>query len=401
LLRLRHEIYKELSMKGNFWGIIVAFLFAMTLLHVPAYAQDVASISGTVTDTTGAVVSDAGVKLTNTRTGATYEAKTGDDGSYRFLRVQPGPGYLLTVSKDGFQTVTISDLYLAVATTRTQDLKLQVGTVSQTVEVKSEGSVSLNTTDATVGNNFDMRTVHELPQQFRDNPANLLRLEPGVQSAASVDDPNGNRDGSVTGARTDQNNIVVDGIDGQDFAIGQAFALVAPIPVDAVQEFRTDVANPTSDFGRGSGSTTVITTKSGTNNWHGSAREYHRNAVTEANSFFNNAAGVPRPALIRNQFGANLGGPVKKDKLFFFFDFDARRDAKQDSVLRIVPLDSVRNGELSYVNSSSPSCTNASRISTQPSCITTLPATAAPTLLFSPSLILDIRTPMISLAETE
>jgi hypothetical protein len=362
-------------MRKKFAGVLVALWFAMSLMVVPARGQDAASVVGTVTDTTGAAVSDARAKLTNTRTGASYEAKSSAEGSYRFLRVAPGPGYTLTVSKDGFEAVTVSDLYLAVATTRTQDVRLQVGTISQTVEVKSEGSVSLNTTDATVGNNFDMRTVHELPQQFRDNPANLLRLEPGVQTAAAVDDPNGNRDGSVAGARADQNNIIVDGIDAQDFAIGQAFALVAPIPVDAVQEFRTDVANPTADFGRGSGATTVITTKSGTNNWHGSAREYHRNTVTEANSFFNNAAGVPRPALIRNQFGANLGGPIKKDKLFFFFDFDGRRDAKQDSVLRIVPLDSVRNGELSYVNSSSPACTNASRLSTQPSCITTLPAT--------------------------
>jgi hypothetical protein len=362
-------------MRKRFGGMIIALWFATTLMVASAWAQDAASVIGTVTDKTGAAISDVGAKLTNTRTGAIYEAQTDADGSYRFLRVPPGPGYALTVSKDGFQAVTVSDLYLAVATTRTQDFKLQIGTITQTVEVKSQGSVSLNTTDATVGNNFDMRTVHELPQQFRDNPANLLRLEPGVQTAAAVDDPNGNRDGAVTGARTDQNNIVVDGIDGQDFAIGQAFALVAQIPVDAVQEFRTDVANPTADFGRGSGATTVITTKSGTNNWHGSAREYHRNTVTEANSFFNNAAGVARPALIRNQFGANLGGPIRKDKLFFFFDFDARRDAKQDSILRIVPLDSVRSGQLSYVNSSSPSCTNASRLSTQPSCITTLPAT--------------------------
>ena len=125
-------------------------------------------------------------------------------------------------------------MYLAVATTRTQDVQLQIGAVSQTVEVHAEGSVSLDTTDATVGNNFDIREVHELPTQFRDNPANLLRLEPAVQSAAAVDDPNSNKM-VRSPARADQNNIVVDGIDAQDFAIGQAFALVAPIPVDAVQ----------------------------------------------------------------------------------------------------------------------------------------------------------------------
>jgi hypothetical protein len=354
----------------------LALAVILMALSVGSRAQDVASITGTVTDKSGAAISDAEVKLTDARTGAVYESKTGNYGGYLFARVAPGPGYTLTVSKESFKSVTVSGLYLAVATTRTQDVTLEVGSVSQKVEVTSEGSVSLNTSDATIGNNFDIRAVHELPQQFRDNPSNLLRLEPGVQSAASVDDPNGNKDGSVTGARTDQNNIIVDGIDGQDFAIGQAFALVAQIPVDAVQEFVTDVANPTADFGRGSGATTIIATKSGTNNWHGSAREYHRNTVTEANSFFNNASGVPRPALIRNQFGANLGGPVKKDKLFFFFDYDGRRDARQESVLRIVPLDSVRNGQLSYINSGA-NCTAQSRTSTQPSCITTLPATGA------------------------
>lgn len=355
------------------------FLFVV-MLYVLCFAtltraQEDAGLVGTVTDASGAAVGQAKVKLVNTRTGTTYETETSSTGYYRFAQLAPGPGYELTVSKDSFRNMTFSGLYLAVATTRTQDVQLQIGAVTQSVEVQAQGAVSLDTTDATVGNNFDIREVHELPNQFRDNPANLLRLEPGVQSAAAVDDPNGNKDGATTGARADQNNIIVDGIDASDFAIGQAFALVAQIPVDALQEFRTEVANPTADYGRGSGATTVIATKSGTNSWHGSAREYHRDTVTEANDFFNNAAGVPRPTLIRNQFGANLGGPVKKDKLFFFFDYDGRRDAKQDAVLRIVPLDSVRAGELSYINSSSSACTASSRENTQPTCITTLPAT--------------------------
>src|ERR1700730_15068615 len=177
-------------MRKRFGGMIIALWFATTLMVASAWAQDAASDMGTVTHKPGAAISDVGAKLTNTRTAALYEAQTDADGSYRFLRVPPGPGYALTVSKDGFQAVTVSDLYLAVATTRTQDFKLQIGTITQTVEVKSQGSVSLNTTDATVGNNFDMRTVHELPQQFRHNPAKPLRLEPGVQTAAAVDDPN-------------------------------------------------------------------------------------------------------------------------------------------------------------------------------------------------------------------
>ena len=159
------------------------------------------------------------------------------------------------------------------------------------------------------------------------------------------EDNGASRNGSVAVPRADQNNITVDGIDASDFSIGQAFAQVAPTPVDAIQEFRTEVANPLADIGRGSGAQTIITTKSGTNNWHGNAREYHRNTLTEANDFFNNKNGIPRPTLIRNQFGGNLGGPIKKDKLFFFFDYDARRDASQRPVTAIVPLNHVRRAE--------------------------------------------------------
>jgi hypothetical protein len=335
-------------------------------------AQDVASITGTVTDKTGAAISDADVKLMDTRTGAVYGSKTGVYGAYLFARVAPGPAYTLTVSKDSFKSVTVSNLYLAVATTRTQDITLEVGAVTQKVEVTSEGSVSLNTTDTTIGNNFDMHAVASLPNQFRDDPAGLLRLQPGVVSAPSSNDDNpqsASRDGSVAGARADQDNITVDGIDASDFSNGQAFATVSPIPLDAIQEFRTEVANPLAESGRGSGAQTIITTKGGTNTWHGAAREYHRNTVTEANDFFNNKAGVARPKLIRNQFGGNVGGPIKKDKLFFFFDYDGRRDASDSSQIAQVPLDHVRNnGDLAYVNNN-PGCQANSTIQSSPNCI--------------------------------
>jgi hypothetical protein len=231
--------------------------------------------------------------------------------------------------------------------------------------------VSLDTTDSTIGNNFDLRAVSSLPNQFRGDVANLLRLQPGVVSADSqnnLDDQGGSRNGAVTGARADQDNITIDGIDASDFGIGQAFHSVAQIPVDAIQEFRTEVANPLAQEGRGSGAQTIITTKSGTNDWHGNAREYHRNTVTEANDFFNNKDGVARPALIRNQFGGNVGGPIKRDKLFFFFDYDGRRDASQIPVTRIVPLDNVRNGEIGYINNS-PGCGPQSTATSTPNCI--------------------------------
>jgi carboxypeptidase family protein len=357
---------------------LCVFIFAI-FVFIPAlsHAQELAGLIGTVTDESGGAIGKATVTLVNTRTGATMQSQTSDAGAFRFVQLAPGPGYELKVSKDGFKSITISNLYLAVATTRTQDLQLSVGTVTQTVEVKSEGSVGLDTTDATIGNNFDLRAVSSLPNEFRGDAANLLRLQPAVVSANqtnNLDDNGLSRNGSVAGERADQNNIIVDGIDASDFSFGQAFRQVAPTPVDAIQEFRTEVANPLAEEGRGSGAQTIITTKSGTNEWHGNAREYHRNTITEANDFFNNKNGVPRPALIRNQFGGNVGGPIKRDKLFFFFDYDARRDASQTPVTATVPLDNVRQGKIAYINNSTnpatgKPCNASSTQAATPSCI--------------------------------
>jgi Carboxypeptidase regulatory-like domain len=365
---------------------LAVLCLALASLPVIAKAQSVASVTGTVTDNSGAAVPGASIQLQDTRTGNSYFAKTAGDGTYRIVDLPPGPGYSLTVKKDGFQTFVLGNVYLPVATPTTEDVKLELGTLSQTVEVTAQGSVTLNTTDTTIGNNLDMHAVDSLPNEFRDDPANLLRLQLGVvsaqsgpQNAAAANmDPNGTRDGSVAGARPDQNNIIVDNIDATDFAFGQAFATQAAIPVEAVQEFNTEIANPSVMYGGRSGAETIVTTKSGTNSWHGTAYEYNRTAATEANTYFNNQADVPRLALVRNQFGANLGGPVLKDKLFFFFEYDGRRDASAASVLRIVPFPHVDKGELAYINDSGGgSCPDTSRLTSadvSTSCVTILTA---------------------------
>jgi Carboxypeptidase regulatory-like domain len=376
-------------MQKRLFTISVALLMVLCAAWRPAWAQqDVAALTGEVTDSSGAQVSGAIVNIVDTRTGAAQETKTESNGSYRFLRLQPGPGYILTVKKDGFQSYSLTNLYLAVATTRTQNVQLELGSFSQTVEVTSEGSVTLNTTDSTIGNNFDMRAVGSLPNEFRDDPAALLRLQPGVVNAQSeqtgansATDPTGSRDGSVAGARADQNNITVDGIDATDFTIGQSFRTQAAIPVEAIQEFSTQVADITPAYGGRGGAQTIITTKGGSNNWHGSAHEYNRTAATEANTFFNNASGVPRTNLVRNQFGADLGGPVKRDKLFFFFDYEGRRDAQQINELQVVPLAHVKAGGIAYINNVSTAtgspCPTTSRLTAQDvstDCVTVLSA---------------------------
>jgi hypothetical protein len=357
--------------------LLLAFGF-LTVHPAALRAQEVSSVIGTVTDKSGGAIRDVEIGLTNANTGFAQTTKTNELGAYKFLRVAPGAGYALTFTHDGFQKVAIGDLYLAVNTVSTRDVVLEVGSVNQLIEVQANAEATLNTTDASVGNAFDSRLLHELPIQFRDSPAALLGLQPGVVLAGS-NDPNGNRDGAVTGARADQGNITVDGIDANDQATGQAFATVGNAPIDAIQEFRGVTAGETAEFGRSSGAQIQLVTKSGGNDWHGAAYEYHRNTITAANSFFNNSAGVARAALIRNQFGTSLGGPVKKNKLFFFFNYEGRRDASQDQENRTVPLDHVRNGILGYIKKD-PACGAFSRLDTTPQCINFTPATGTNSL---------------------
>ena len=353
--------------------ILLALLVSLNAVMFTQFsaAQELASLTGVVTDNTGAVIPDVDVKVQDTKTNASYETKTNSVGAYTFAKLLPGPGYKLTFSKDGFDVLTVSKVYIGVGTTNTHNAQMQVGRVTETVEVSASSQpVTLNTTDATVGTNFDMHTVQALPIENRDSPSALLLLQPGVTNGPAADG-NGSRDGAITGARTDQTNITLDGLDVNDFATGQAFATVGNAPVDSIQEFHEETANPLAASGRGSGAQVQFVTQSGNNTWHGGAYEYHRNTITEANTVFNVKAGVPTPKLIRNQFGAKIGGPVIKDKLFFFFNYQGRRDATESSVLATVPLDSFRNGDVSYINDN-PGCDETSRINTTPSCISAL-----------------------------
>ncbi|HKO96428.1 MAG TPA: carboxypeptidase-like regulatory domain-containing protein [Pyrinomonadaceae bacterium] len=364
-------------------GLLLVFL----LVPVSIFAQatsSTSSVTGIITDTTGSVIPGAEVKLTNTRTSSELVTKTDDGGVYRFSQVQPSEGYLLSVTSPGFQTLELGNIALRVGTVETHNLQLSPGQVTESVLIQDQGGATLNTTDASIGNVIDTRRMAELPVQFRGSPAALMGLQPGV-IGDNVGTGATNRVGSVTGSRADQGNITVDGIDANDQATGQAFATTGNAPIDAIQEFRTTSANPAASEGRSSGGQIQLITKSGSNQFHGSLREFNRTALTAANSFFNNRNGVERPQLTRNQFGGSLGGPLYlprfgeggpsvmggKDKLFFFFDYEGRRDARGISYLRIVPLAHVRAGGLAYLNNTA-GCTTDARLNTAPQCITTL-----------------------------
>jgi hypothetical protein len=316
--------------------LAIVFLFSTTLK-----AQNVASITGVVTDQTGAVIPDVTVTLQNPQTGAIYKTVSNDAGSYTLNQIKPGPGYKIEFTRNGFNSVVISGLYMNVDATRTQNAQLGIGAAQQTVEVSAANQgVTLNTTDATVGNNFQVQFLNELPVANRDSPSALFTQQPGVTL-----------DGAVTGARVDQNNVVLDGLDVNDNETGNFGTIVGNAPVDSVQEFRGVTASPLAGAGAGGGGQFELVTRGGGNSFHGALVEYHRDTDLEANDWFNNNTGTtPRPPLIRNQFGGNIGGPILKDKLFFFFDYNGRRDTLSNNVERVVPTTSFRNGILTYNN---------------------------------------------------
>ncbi len=232
---------------------------------------------------------------------------------------------------------------------------LDVGTGTETVEVTSEAP-AVNTTDATIGNAFSEHQVKELPLEGRNVP-DLLSLQNGVAytgNRSDIDRDSDTRNGSVNGAHSDQSNVTLDGVDVNDQVNGYAFTSVLPVTLDSVQEFRVTTTNSNADAGRSSGAQVSLVTKSGTNNFHGSLYEYHRNTATSANDYFVKqselSSGQPNvpPKLIRNVFGTSLGGPLIKDRLFFFANYEGYRQREENAVLRVVPSDTLRDGIIQY-----------------------------------------------------
>src|SRR5580704_7405070 len=351
----------------------VKWLLAVVVLLVgPALrAQQFSGVNGIVSDKSGGSMNGVEVTLDNPQLGIHLTTQTNEIGFYQFLKVTPSESYQLTFVKDGFQKMVLDNIALQVASVESHNVTMQVGSLTQTVEVQSNGGATLNTTDATVGNVIDAKSVAELPLQLRLNPANLMLLQAGVNDA-----------GAINGSRSDQDYITLDGIDINDQSTGQAFTPTLAVSIDSLQEVRTITSGETADFGRSSGGDINFVTKGGSNNWHGNAREYFR--TFPANDWFSNRDGVNTHHLVRNQFGGSLGGPVKKDKLFFFFDYEGLRRASGSEIERSVPTDAFRSGQLSYINSNA-GCDGTARLNTNPSCITTL--TQAQVAALDPQLV--------------
>ena len=328
--------------KSRFGSLSLASLFVLILFAMTGYAQSGGTtVRGTVKDPNGGAVSGASVTLTDPNRNFTRTQTTNEDGNYVFNAIPPGT-YKLDVAATGFKTASASGLVALVDTPTVKDVQLEVGAVSETVDVTAGAEAAINTSDASIGNSFERKRIVELPLNA-NNVVGLLSLQPGVS-----------RSGAVNGGRADQSNITLDGVDvneqqdGLDVITDEAFASVLRVTRDSLQEFRVTTTNPNAEQGRSSGAQVSLVTRSGSNQWHGSLFEIHRNTVTTANDFFNNAAGVERPQLLRNIFGGSVGGPIKRDRAFFFFTYEGFREATATSVVREVPLPTLGQGIVRY-----------------------------------------------------
>ena len=333
-------------MKRSLWGWV---LFCTLLPLSLAFGQSAStSLRGVVKDPSGALIPGAKVTIVDSAKGETFSAMSGSTGLYVFAQIPPAH-YTITVSAAGFgdQTKTAE---LLVNQPATIDFTVTVQTNTVTVDV-SAAAQTLNVTDASLGNSADNTEIQALPSETRNVP-DLLSLQPGVlYLPPTITD---SRSGAVNGGRSDQGNVTIDGVDDNDQVGGFAFSGVLRETQDSIEEFRVTTGNANADAGRSSGAQVSMVTKSGTNKFHCALYEYNRPTFTVANDWFNKQAELnsDRPnipgKLIRNIFGASLGGPIRKDRLFFFANYEGSRMAENSQVSQTVPTASYANGIISY-----------------------------------------------------
>jgi hypothetical protein len=341
--------------------LLVWFCTNLFLTGRAAAQTGTATIRGEISDAQGRVVAGATVTLKNPSVGFSRAQTTGAAGGYSFELISPGE-YTLEVEAKGFKKV-VRNVTALVGSVETADLRLEIGSIDQVVQVEAGASaITVDTEDATLGNSFENQQITQLPLESR-NVLSLLTLQPGVT-----------KDGYVAGARSDQSNITLDGVDindAQTTSVGNnrdnptvSATLAGPVsgPVlrlnaEAIEEFRVSTVTADAAAGHSSGAQIDLITKSGTNNFHGSLFESHRNTIFTANDFFNNKNGIERPKLIRNLFSGGLGGPVIKDRLFFFYNYEGRRDASSrptdPTTIPRVPLATLGQGLVRFPNGGS------------------------------------------------
>ena len=344
-----------MRIKGLRLGLALVGL-VLAVSPFPLFAQVTgATLSGTITDASGAVVPGAQIIIANLSTEVTRKSLTQSDGFYSAPNLPPG-SYEVTVSARGFATVTRKGITLNVGGNQILDIPLKVGPATEQVEVDQRAPI-LQLASAEITTVVDSQTVRELPLNGR-SWTDLAALQPGVvRLESSFNAASGFDRGlkgwgtqlSISGGRPVQNNYRIDGLTVNDYANGGPSNVIGgALGVDAIQEFSVITSNYTAQYGRTSGGVVNAITKSGTNGLHGSAYEFIRNSALDARNYFDfNSAGNPaRPPFRRNQFGGSLGGPISKGHTFFFGDYEGIRQSKGIATQAIVPSIAARAGNL-------------------------------------------------------
>src|SRR3989442_10389528 len=322
-------------------GVVAIVLFVALATAVSLHAQTAASstVTGTVTDKTGATVPNAKVELQDVDTKAKTSVTTGSDGGYTFPSVRPA-NYTLTVSAKGFRQAVVSGLKVEIGKSALVNVTVEVGEMSQVVEVTAGAAVELQTLNASVGNVLDTNLLSQLPTLSRD-ATSLLLLQPmaipGFNGAGGTGEGNLSG-GAVAGARSDQNTYMIDGGDatsnmegggGYNTGFQATPRAVVPTPIESLEEFRVATNNTGTDFTRSAGAEVQMVTKRGTNDWHGAGYWYHQNDELNANDWFRNngfGSGTPieNPEWRDNRYGGKIGGPIWKNPTFFFLPGEGR-----------------------------------------------------------------------------
>ena len=385
--------------------IVVFLLWAVT--PAALFGQNTyGKISGVVSDNTGASVGGCAVTLTNLDTAEGNTITSDASGNYSFPNIAPGR-YKISAEKTGFKVFVQQPIVVEIESGLKIDITLAVGTATETVEVTAQAPLLQPETNS-LGQVIDQRAVTDMPLNGR-NPIALTAMVPGVvpqgQPSAgnsSTGNPVGANpfalgDFQIGGGQSGQSQILIDGVPTN----GAYLNVVTVIPTqDAIQEFKVQTNNLGPEYGRFAGGVINLTTKSGTNQIHGTVYEFIRNKVLNANDFFDNRNGVPRPPFTQNQFGGNVGGPVLKDKLFYFGGYEGFRLRKGSPFQGYVPTAAERSGDFSAVGSANTASAfqiydattsgvggNPACNGTNPVCRTPFPGNIIPTARLDPTAV--------------
>lgn len=340
------------SLRGGLTIAALAVLFQLAMSHAAWAQTGTAALTGDVLDAQKQVLPGATVTVTNIGTGASQVTVTDERGGFRFGSVQPG-AYTLRVELAGFKTAVLDRLALQVDTLSRQSITLELGGITETVSVSAEAT-RLNTSDASVGNVISREQIRSLPVEAQ-NVVHLLSLQPGAvfiptSNPATVDP----RYGAVGGARADQQSVTLDGIDVNDPQFATAYTSAIRMTQEALQEFRVSTSNYNAEMGRSSGPQVSLVTRSGTNQYDGSAYWTGRRTATSSNEYFlklsqlSSGKESQAPKLDKDIFGGSFGGPIRRSRLFFFGNVETLREQSEAPVLRSVPSNSMRDGVLMY-----------------------------------------------------